>query len=284
MVDDRALSPIARLVRQHDRDRFLTTLFAPAARRDSLLAIYAFNYEVAKTREVVSETMLGRMRLQWWRDSIAAIYDGAPVRRHEVVEPLADAIRDQGLSRAHFDRIIDAREADLADEPPADLAALEAYAEESSVPLVKLALEALGTRDGASHEAARGVGIGFALAGLLCAVPFHARARRLYLPADLMAVQRIDVDRTLFELKPPPALAGIVAQIAARGEAHLSRARAGRGAMTRAAIPALLPGVLASRMLARLSRAGHDVFAPSLRHPDGMITARLALAALLGRY
>jgi phytoene synthase len=284
VADDRALSPLARLVRQHDRDRFLTSLFAPAARRESLLALYAFNYEVAKTREVVSEPVLGRMRLQWWRDSIAAIYDGAPLRRHEVVEPLAAAIRGLGLSRGAFERIIDAREADLADAPPADLAALEAYAEESSVPLVSLALEALGARGAACDEAARGVGIGFALAGLLSAVPFHARQRRLYLPADLLTAQGIDVERTLFELKPPPALAGIAAQIAARAASHLAHARAQRKAVPRAAIPALLPAVIASRGLARLSHAGHDVFSPRLRHPDGMLIARLALAAAMGRY
>jgi NADH dehydrogenase [ubiquinone] 1 alpha subcomplex assembly factor 6 len=68
-----ALSELGRMVRRHDRDRFLTTLFAPAAERQALLALYAFNHEVAKTREVVSEPMLGRIRLQWWRDSLDQI-------------------------------------------------------------------------------------------------------------------------------------------------------------------------------------------------------------------
>jgi len=282
LVDDRALSPLAGIVRKQDHDRFLTALFAPAAQRDSLMALYAFNYEVAKTREMVRESMLGSMRLQWWRDSISAIYEDAPVRRHEVVEPLAATIREHRLSRVHFDRLIDAREADLADAPPATLAALEAYAEASSVPLVLLALEILGVRDRGCAEAARGVGIGFALAGLLSAVPFHARQRRLYLPADLLAAQKIDVERTLFEMKPPPALAGIAAEISARAEACLARAR--KDAVPRAAIPALLPGIVASRKLARIARAGHDLFAPSLRQVDGMLIARLAVAALMGRY
>ncbi|MGH6971685.1 MAG: squalene/phytoene synthase family protein, partial [Caulobacteraceae bacterium] len=132
------------LVRRRDRDRFLTALFAPAGRRAALLAIYGFNYEVAKTREMVRETALGRMRLQWWRDSIAAIYEGGPVRHHQVVAPLAAAIAAHGLSRAHFDAIIEAREADLDDLPPPDLDALEAYAEASAGRLVLLALEALG--------------------------------------------------------------------------------------------------------------------------------------------
>ncbi len=76
--------------------------------------------------------MLGQIRLQWWREVIEAAYPGAPARRHEVVQPLVAAIAAFGLSRAHFDRIIDARERDLDDTPPADLAALIDYAEGTS--------------------------------------------------------------------------------------------------------------------------------------------------------
>src|SRR5487761_1166353 len=101
-----ALSPVARLVRANDRDRFLTALFAPAERREALYELYAFNYELARIREIVSEPMLGRIRLEWWRESVGAIYDGQPVRRHEVATPLAATIRARGLSRAHFERLI----------------------------------------------------------------------------------------------------------------------------------------------------------------------------------
>jgi NADH dehydrogenase [ubiquinone] 1 alpha subcomplex assembly factor 6 len=284
MAEDEALSPLARLVRRHDRDRFLTALFASPGRRESLFALYAFNYEVAKTREMVREPMLGQIRLQWWRDSIAAIYDGAGLRRHEVVEPLAAAIAAHGLARAEFERLIDARERDLDDSPPADLAALEAYAEASAGPLVLLALQVLGVHDGAAAAAGRGIAIAHALAGLMRAAPFHARARRLYLPADLLAAGGIDLDRTIFALKATPALAGVVAAVAARAQAHLVASRSLRREVPRAALPALLPGVLAERSLARLARVRHDVFAPSLARPEGGLTARLTLAALLGRY
>src|SRR5438874_6276930 len=139
------LSPAA-LVRQHDRDRYQTTLFAPAERHEALLALYAFNYEIARVRETVSEPMLGQIRLQWWREVLDAAYAGAPPRQHEVVLPLTAAIHEFGLNRELFDRLIDTRERDLADEPPASLAALEDYAEGSSAPLVALALQALGAR------------------------------------------------------------------------------------------------------------------------------------------
>src|SRR5487761_327814 len=95
---DSKLTALAALVNQHDRDRFVTALFAPEDRRENLFALYAFNYELAKVHESVREPMMGRVRLQWWRDTLAEIAAGQPPRRHEVAEPLARAIRDRHLS------------------------------------------------------------------------------------------------------------------------------------------------------------------------------------------
>src|SRR5215469_6490166 len=75
-------SAVAAIVRRHDRDRFQTALFAPAARREALFALYAFNYEIARVRESVSQPTLGQMRLQWWREAIAAAFEGGGIRQH----------------------------------------------------------------------------------------------------------------------------------------------------------------------------------------------------------
>lgn len=273
----------ARLVRRHDRDRFLTTLFAPPERRQELLALYAFNHEVAKTREVVSEATLGEIRLQWWRDGIDAIYAGSAARHHEVLEPLAAAIRARNLSRAHFERLIDARRQDLADAPPAALTALEAYAEASSATLVWLALEALGERGEAAMAAGRATGIAYALVGLLRAVPFHARAKRIYLPQDLVAKSGLRVDRDLFELRSSTALRDVVKQVAAVAAGHLAAARAFRAALPPAALPALLPAVFAAADLKRLGRAGYDPFGSLIARADPWRGWRLTVAALRRR-
>ena len=74
------LSPVAALVRRHDRDRFQTVLFAPTARREALFALYAFNYEIASVRKRVTVPTLGRIRLEWWRETIAAAYEGGPAK------------------------------------------------------------------------------------------------------------------------------------------------------------------------------------------------------------
>src|SRR5918994_1208498 len=112
MAEPLGPSYIASELRRHDHDRYLTCLFAPRARRGQLFALYAFNLEVAKTAEVVSEPMLGQIRLQWWREAVAGIYAGAPPR-HEVIRPLGDAVRARRLTREHFERLLDARAFDL---------------------------------------------------------------------------------------------------------------------------------------------------------------------------
>jgi NADH dehydrogenase [ubiquinone] 1 alpha subcomplex assembly factor 6 len=282
-VDTDGLSPVAALVQRHDRDRFQTALFAPAARRQALFALYAFNYEIARVRERVTEPVLGQIRLQWWRENIAAAFAGGPVRHHPVVEALTATIRDFGLSREHFERMIVAREADLSDEPPASLDALEDYSEATSARLVYLALEALEVRDPTAREAAQHVGIAYALAGLLRAMPFHARAGRCFIPAEV--VQRSGLaDEDYRALRATPALRAATAEIAAAASRRLTAARVHSGKTPRSALPALLPAFIARRALARLKRAAYDPFNPAFATPDPLQSWRLAVAALLGRY
>lgn len=279
---ERALSYCAGEVRRHDPDRFLTALFAPADRREDLFALYAFNLEVARTREMVSEALLGRMRLEWWRETIAGIYAGDS-RRHEVASALARAVARAGLSRGNFDRLIDAREADLDDAAPASLEALVAYAEATSSSLVALALEALDVRGEAATAAAREVGIAWALVGLLRAVPFHAQRRRLYLPQDLMAATSVKAGE-LFERGRASGLPQVVERVAARAREHLVAARRLRPRLPHAALPALLLATLADAYLAALRRARYDPFALDQQRKRPLKPVRLTIAAALGRY
>ena len=276
------LSDCARQVRRFDHDRFLTVLFAPADRREALFALYAFNLEVAKTREVVTEPLLGQIRLQWWRDSLSATYRG-DVPQHEVLVPLAQAIEAFGLTRDYFERLIDARETDLEETAPPDLAALEAYAEGTAGTLQSLALEVLGVRDAPALEAARQVAIAAALTGLLRAVPFHARQRRVYLPTAVVEAVAVELG-DLFELRPHLGLAHAVEHLADRAGEILRDARALRRQVARPAIPALLPAVLASQYLRALRRAGHDVFDGRVQRRPALAAWSLAWHAARGRY
>jgi NADH dehydrogenase [ubiquinone] 1 alpha subcomplex assembly factor 6 len=277
------LRSVAAIVRRHDRDRYQTVLFAPVERRGALFALYAFNYEVARVRETVTQPMLGQIRLQWWREVIEAAYSGKPARRHEIVTPLVATIAAFRLSRAPFDRIIDTRERDLADTPPADLAALIDYAEGTSSELLYLALETLGAADPVAIEAAREVGIAYALAGLLRAMPFHAASGRSYIPHAVAA--RAGLDPTAYaRRRDTPALRNVTAELAQTAAAHLAAARRIAGQTPRRALAALLPAVIADRFLVRLKRAGFNPFVPELTAPDPLQSWRLAAAALRNRF
>jgi NADH dehydrogenase [ubiquinone] 1 alpha subcomplex assembly factor 6 len=271
---------LAEQVKRDDRDRYLTALFAPPDVRDSLMALYAFNAEVAKIRESVSELLIGRMKLQWWRDVIAAIYgDGMVPQGNPLVAALERAVRTHGLSRSHFDTLLRARESDLDDEPPQSVFDLERYAEGTSVPLNLLALEILGVGDQAAKDAARHVGIAWALTGMLRAVLFHARVNRFLLPQDLMAAHNL-TGHDLHERRNAAKIAAVVKEIAHSAQAHLEKARG--YAIDRKSLPALLSATLADGYLRGLSGRHFDVFDPrhALQRPS---VIRLTWAAWRGK-
>ena len=103
--------------RRNDWERFICTLFAPRAARESLFSLLAFNSELARTRDVVSQPLLGQIRLQWWRDALAAIYGDTPpsaaTATHPILVPLGQAITTYRLERALLDAMIDARSDEL---------------------------------------------------------------------------------------------------------------------------------------------------------------------------
>lgn len=287
MIDSPAISEssaaayCAARVRSLDRDRYLVTLFAARDQRDALCALYAFNIELGAIREAVSEPGLGRIRLQWWRDTLDGVFAGTP-RHHAVAVALGSAVSRFGLSRPAFERMIDARERDLENAPPESLAALEAYAAGTSGALTQLALQALGADGEAAARAGCHAGTAWALLGLLRAAGFHARQRRCYLPQALMAEAGTG-EAELFALKGGEGLDNVARRIAECARQHMVEARRLHHAIPRPALAAMLPMVLADGYLRRMERLGFRLFAdlgpsPPVRH------ARLLLAALRGRY
>src|SRR5262249_57412268 len=100
------------LVRAADKDRFLTTLFAPAEHRNALLALYAFNLEIARVREVAHEALAGEIRLQWWCDALEGCGEG-----HPVAAALRANIARYQLPLGPLPTLLDARRFALYDQP-----------------------------------------------------------------------------------------------------------------------------------------------------------------------
>ena len=278
-----ALSSVGALARAADYDRYLSTVFAPAARREALFALIAFNHEIARIPEAVSEPMLGRIRLQWWREVLDAVYAGEPARHHEVSVLLAEAIRACALDRAPFDALLEAREADLDEEGPADLAALERYAAATGGSLTQLMVQACGADSGLALEAGRQVGTAWALIGTLRAAPHAAAQGRVTLPADLLTQAGIAADDMQggrgFE-----RFATVAEPVARRAAESLATARQSRRAVPRPCLGVLLIARLADLYLARLRRAAWDPRDPRVACGPLRKQAVMLAGALSGSY
>ena len=245
-------------VRSVDFDRYLSSLFAPGALRAQLNVLYAFNHEVAKTAETVSQPIAGQIRLQWWRDRIAELYRGAAIE-HRLVEALGGVIAAHKLPRDLFDALIDAREHDLEEAPFPTLERLEDYADATSGHVMRLAARILGGGD-TLDAAARELGIAYALAGLCRALPYHAARRRLMLPADRLVAVGVSIEE-VFSGAAGRRVRPLIHDMAKRARVHLAAQRGNR--IARSLLPALLPAAVVPLYLRTLTRPGFDVFSDS---------------------
>jgi 15-cis-phytoene synthase len=245
------------LVRAGDPDRFFATLFAPADKRPHLLALYAFNLEVARVREVVSEPMPGEIRLQWWRDMLDG-EGGADIEANPVTAALDDTITRFTLPRQALIGLIDARVFDLYDDPMPSVSDLEGYCGETSSALIRLATLVLADgNDPGGAEAAGHAGVAYAIAGLLRALPWHARRGQIYVPQDVLERNGVTRD-DIVSGRGGPGLAAALADMRALARDHYERAWAVRGTITPAVTPAFLHVALVSAYLNAMERRDYD--------------------------
>lgn len=257
----------------------MCALFAPAEKREDLFTLYAFNQEISKTREMVSEAMLGQIRLQWWRDALADIAKGE-VRKHEVVEPLAGLIGQGRVSPATLEAMIDAREFDLFDNAPKDMAVLENYIDATSGQLSEVAAGVLGAKGDDAARAARLAGNAYGLVGILRAMVFHGRAKRQYIPENVMEKHGVATG-DIFEFRKSDAVKAMTHDLASRAKEKIREARKMRRALPKLASPAALPIVLADNYLKKLKKAEYDPFSAEfgLARPASF---RLTIRAISG--
>jgi phytoene synthase len=236
-MDPALADRLAKALRAADPDRYFASLFVPAAVRPFLVALYAFNAEVARVAENVREPMLGAIRLEWWRETAQSAAEGKP-RNHDVARGLAALFDAYPVKRAALEAIIAARAFDSAPDLFADFAALESYLDATSGALMRIAAKILGGDPGRVGEA----GLAYGLTGILRSLAFHSRRHKLYLPRDILAAADL-APEDFFHLEHGDGRrAGIVNQAALRARTHFLAAR--RAPRPGAAMAAVLPAAL----------------------------------------
>jgi NADH dehydrogenase [ubiquinone] 1 alpha subcomplex assembly factor 6 len=268
------------IARREDPDRFRCALFATGGHRRYMMALLAFNWEIARVREIISEPIVGEIRLEWWREAIDEIYAGCP-RAHPIVNALAIMIEDRDIPAALFHQMIDARALDIDAGGPANMDALQAYAAGTGGALHELQMHIAGG-SGELLKAARSAGTAWALTGLLRAVGFHASMNKLYLPEDEMAALGLgagDIYRGEFS----DELRQVLKQIGSASRAQIAWARELSKDATRRQMSPLLCAPLAADYLARMESA--DFYMHKCDFSKGQLKRLLKLlsAYMLGR-
>lgn len=258
---DEAFAYCLSTLRELDRDRYLTCLLMPEATRRDMAALYLFNAEIARVRDLVREPLPGEIRLQWWRDLFEKSAKG------EDAGPLAAALFDvigrHNLPRNVLMSMCEARIFDLYDDPMPSRNDFEGYAGETASALIQLGLMIAAPASAQAHsEGAGHAGVAQAVAGALLLMPRHAARGQVYLPLDMLSA--VGLDREAFLARQDkPRIDAAIEIFATFGLEHLDKARAHLPSSVEAFAP-FLPVALTRGVLKRALKAKAAIFGSSI--------------------
>lgn len=250
-----AFAYCAELVRAADRDRYLASLFAPSERRGALHALYAFNSEVSRVREVAHQALAGEIRLQWWSEVLRGERDGEAAA-NPVASALLASIAGHQLAATKLTELVEAHRFDLYDEPMLQIAELEAYAKRTSSALFALAAKILTDVD--AEAVAAPAGIAYGITTILRALPLHAAQGQLYVPVELLERHHVEASQ-VFAGRSSAGLNAALGELRNLARDRLAEVRDRTSEILGAALPAFLPIALVRPSLDRLDRS--DAFA-----------------------
>jgi len=248
----------ASLVRTHDFARYASTLFLPAEQRRPLLAIYAFNAEISRVREQVSQPLPGEMRLQWWTDMLAGAGRGG-VEGNPVAAELMLAIQNYRLPVEPMSRLIDEHQFDLYNDPMPSLAALEGYITDTAAALFLLAAQIVVRPSPEIEHLARHAGLALGIAQTIMTLPMDIARRQLFVPLQLLQAHGSGMEE-VFQGKQTPQARAAIDQLIGEAQVHLKTASVLLTQMPAELKPVFLPLALVRRDLERMSRADSDPF------------------------
>ena len=269
---------LAQDLRRHDYERYLLSLVAPRIARRALWAALAFNAELARIPDQVSQAVLGQMRLAWWRDATLKALRQGECGGNPVLLGLQTSAAAGLLEEAALISLVDGHERLLLRDPEASLETLDSDAGEIGVALARLRLQALGVDATSYDEIARRHGVAWELMRRLKALPRAASLGQVAIPADL----GIDVPENLNDTAANrAALKTVVRHLSDCLATQIAQSRHG-ARWGRRLLPALGDGLFIARFLTRLKHCDYDIADPRMAGPDGLAPAALAWAWLRG--
>ncbi len=253
------------LVRAHDRDRYLASLFAPAQHRSALHAFYAFNVEIRRIPDAAREPMPGEIRLQWWREVLLGERETEGAA-HPVAAALKETIAHYRIDPERLIALINAHTFELYDEPFATLDDFDNYAALSEGVVLSTAAAILGAQGAAVLTLVWHAAIAATVARSLTALPRHASRRQIYIPREVMDRHAL-IPESIVARQDSPALKEALAEMGRHARRQLQAARLEAGDVPISISPALLPLASVGPQLCRMEGRGYEAFSPDVLSP-----------------
>ncbi len=244
-----------QLVRDKDKDRYLASLFAPEDKRKHLMALYAFNVEVTRVRDIVSEPAIGEIRMQWWLDTLDGIY-AQEKQDHPVAIALSSAIAEGDLPKHGLQNLVKAHIFDFYSDPMGTLPDLEGYLGETSSALIQMASLILARDEALENAEVSGLaGVAYGLANLLRNLPLQRQRQQCFVPQDRLVAR----DATVLDLtlgSNEASLSIVLAELRENARRRLAQARKMLWTIKPSAMPAFLHVSLTDAYLDAIARCG----------------------------
>jgi phytoene synthase len=245
---------VLEAARAFEHDRYLSALLAPADARDDLLVIAAFVGELRRIPLITRDAAIGEIRLQWWRDALAAADDVSS--GHPVADAVRDVVRRRSLPSQLLSSLVEGFSRELYEDGVRDRHELIHYADETDGAATRLALGVLGGAPG-SDALVDHAGRALALTRLALALPQHLAHGRLPLPAGF--VDEAGDPRGLGAPEARAATRRLMALLANEASRALQDFRAGQHRLARTLGAAFLPLALVEPYLKSVLAPGRDV-------------------------
>lgn len=253
-------------LRTYGYDWYVAFQYAPAAKRQACIAVFAYLEEIARIRSLISDPMPGEIRLQWWRDALSGTAHGA-VSANPLAAALLAAIDIHALPTQPLLAVLDGRAFDLYDDAPPTLGDVEGYAGEVwSGPMSLVAGLLSGQTPADFADIAGHGGVARHVALCLADVRLWSGKHQCFVATELM--DKYGLDRAAFSAQQSSAaMTSTLRAFAEFGLDHLKKSAAAARHMPPSAGPAFLPLALTRKTLQAADQWASEPFAKPLATP-----------------
>lgn len=252
-------------VKKFDYENFVCTLLLKNSARTNGIAIRAFNVEISRVQDQITDSKIGLMRMKFWEDALDNCFSNSnKIPNHPVVIELHRVLKSNKFTKRYFQSLIKSRQDILLNNTFATLESMEKYAEQSVSSIYYLILEGSNIRNVQADHAASHLGKAQGLVQLLRSIPITSAANFIALPQDLLTEFKISHEDVI-RGKNSDNIKECVFKVATRANQHLEKARNLSKDLTNEAKQVLLPATIVEMYLQRLLKADCDIFHKSMQ-------------------